>query len=65
MKICPKCYPVQAERAPQSAGPLCREHELTEVLRGCLTSFPSLLDGDAAKERLKEINVSVYAAFRQ
>lgn len=39
--------------------------ELQAALRLCQTVTPSLMDGEAAKERLKEINRHVYAVFGQ
>lgn len=60
---CPKCYPVQAKK--EGSTKLCREHELEVALRQCQTLTPSLMDGEAAKERLKEINRHVYAVFGQ
>jgi len=54
---------VQAKK--EGSTKLCREHELEVALRQCQTLTPSLMDGEAAKERLKEINRHVYAVFGQ
>jgi hypothetical protein len=42
-----------------------RISELERALKGCQTITPSLMPGDAAIERLKQINVHVYATFGQ
>ena len=39
--------------------------DLRLALRRCQTLTPSLMNGEAAKERLKEINRYVYSVFGQ
>jgi hypothetical protein len=58
---------IQFDGTPTDREREAAEHidSLRAALRKCQTLTPSLMDGEAAKERLKEINRHVYAVFGQ
>jgi len=56
---------VAAKRLEQT---VCEIHEsriapLKQALRNCQTLTPSLMDGEAAKDRLRNINSYIYAVL--